>query len=235
MFARSTGSITKPEGAAGNQQVKGKVLSNMEYKYPLSNEWEAARERLFELEAVADPFTLRNLERIGIRKGWHCLEVAGGGGSIARWLCRQVGASGHVVATDLEPRFLEAINEPNLEVWRRDIVRDALPEGRFDLIHARAVLVFLPQPEKAIAKMVVALKPGGWLLVEEPDFISAAPDPSMSPASLALSRKGWDAVVKYLQSQGHDRELGRRLYHEVANLGGIRNGDFACAKRLCFA
>jgi hypothetical protein len=43
---------------------------------------------------------------------------SGGGGSIAEWLCRQVGGSGHVVATDLEPRFLEAINLSNLEVWR---------------------------------------------------------------------------------------------------------------------
>jgi hypothetical protein len=65
------------------------------------------------------------------------LEVAGGGGSIAEWLCRQVGRSGHVVATDLELRFLEAIHASNLEVWRHDILSEPLPEGAFDLVHAR--------------------------------------------------------------------------------------------------
>jgi hypothetical protein len=35
-----------------------------------------------------------------------------------------VGLSGHVVATDLEPRFLEAIHASNLEVWRHDILSD---------------------------------------------------------------------------------------------------------------
>jgi SAM-dependent methyltransferase len=92
------------------------------------------------------------------------LEIAGGGGSIAEWLCRQVGGSGHVVATDLDPRFLKAINASNLEVWRHDILREPLPMEAFDLVHARAVLVFLPQPVETISKMVAALKPGGWLL-----------------------------------------------------------------------
>jgi hypothetical protein len=98
-----------------------------EYKYPLSNEWKEARERLSQLEAVWDPWTIRNFGKVGIREGWHCLEIAGGGGSIAEWLCRQVGSSGHVVATDLEPRFLEAIDASNLEVRRHDILREPLP------------------------------------------------------------------------------------------------------------
>jgi ubiquinone/menaquinone biosynthesis C-methylase UbiE len=75
---------------------------------------------------------------VGVREGWDCLEIAGGSGSIAQWLCRQVGASGHVAATDLQPRLLEAINASSLEVWRHDILRDPLSEKTFDLVHARA-------------------------------------------------------------------------------------------------
>jgi SAM-dependent methyltransferase len=77
-----------------------------------------------------------------------------------------VGGSGHVVATDLEPRFLEVIHAPNLAVWRHDILREPLPEGAFDLVHARALLGFLPKPAETIGKMAAALKPGGWLLLE---------------------------------------------------------------------
>jgi len=147
---------------------------------------------------------------------------------MAEWLCRQVGSSGHVVATDLEPRFLEAIDEPNLEVWRHDILREPFPERRFDLVHARAVLAFLPQPSETISKIVAALKPDGWLLVESADHVSAIPDPSMAPAAFALSKKGWDAVLRHLQSQGYDTEYGRRLYHDVAmnGLGDLQAEGF---------
>ena len=95
------------------------------------------RERLSLVETLLDPGTIRIFEKIGVREGWHRLEVAGGGGSIAEWLCRQVGRSGHVVATDLEPRFLEAIHASNLEVWRHNILSEPLLEGAFDLVHAR--------------------------------------------------------------------------------------------------
>ena len=187
-----------------------------EYNYPLSNEWKGARERLSLLEALWDPWTIQNLGKMGVEEGWHCLEIAGGGGSIAEWLCRQVGSSGHVVATDLEPRFLEAINKSNLEVWRHDIIHEPLPKQKFDLVHARAVLAFLPQPKETITKIAAALKPGGWLLVESADFVSAIPDPSMAPAAVAVSKKGWDAVIWHLQSRGYDTEFGRHLYHDIA-------------------
>jgi ubiquinone/menaquinone biosynthesis C-methylase UbiE len=199
-----------------------------EYEYALTNEWNGARERLSLLEALWDPWTIRNFEKLGIEEGWHCLEIAGGGGSIAEWLCRQVGSGGHVVATDLEPRFLEAINEPNLEVWRHDILRQPLPEGKFDLVHARALLAFLPEPAETMAKIVAAVKPGGWLLVESADFVSAIPDPSMSPAAVALSKKGWDAVLWHLRAQGYDPAFGRHLYHDVAmnGLGDLQAEGF---------
>jgi ubiquinone/menaquinone biosynthesis C-methylase UbiE len=190
-----------------------------EYQYVLDNTWKAARERLAQLEMVWDPWTIRNLDMVGVAAGWRCLEVAGGGGSIAAWLCRQVGPSGHVVATDLEPRFLEVLAAPNLEVQRHNILTDALPEAAFDLVHTRALLTFLPQPVQAIRKMVATLKPGGVLLIEEPDYVSAIPDPSMAPGAVALSRKGWEALLGHLRSRGYDTELGRHLYYDVSTTG----------------
>jgi len=174
------------------------------------------------LETVWDPFTIHNLRKLRVSEGWHCLEVAGGAGSIASWLCREVGSNGHVIATDLEPRFLEAIQAPNLQAMRHDLLADPLPEAAFDLVHARAVLTFLSRPAEAIRKMAAALKLGGVLLVEEPDYISAVPDPSMTPSATALSRKGWDALVTYLRSRSYDTEFGRHLYHDVA-ISGLTN------------
>lgn len=190
-----------------------------QYKYVMDNTWHAARERLALLETIWDPWTIRNLEKVGVEAGWRCLEVGGGGGSMAAWLCRRVGSTGHVMATDLEPRFLEGIEAHNLEARRHDILVDPFPEATFDLVHARALLTFLPQAKDAIRKMVKALKPDGWLLLEEPDYVSAIPDPSMSPESIALSRKVWDACFSYLKSGGYDTEFGRHLYHDLASYG----------------
>ncbi len=190
-----------------------------EYKYPLDNQWKAARERLALLEAMFDPWTIRNFEKVGVREGWRCLEVAGGGGSIAEWLCRRVGPTGHVVATDLQPHFLEALDASNLEVLRHDLLRDPLPEATFDLVHARAVLTFLPTPAYAVSRLVAALKPGGWLLIEEPDYVSGIPDPSMENGAREFSQRAWDAMLSQLRALGYDTEFGRHLFHDAARAG----------------
>src|SRR5215468_12462008 len=74
---------------------------------------------------------------LGFGPGWHCLEIGGGGGSVARWLSDQVGADGRVVATDIDTRFLDEIRAPNFETWNHDITVENLPTGEFDLVHTR--------------------------------------------------------------------------------------------------
>lgn len=91
----------------------------------------------------------------------HCPEVGGGGGSIAEWLCQRVGASGRVMAIDIDTRFLDALDHSNLTVRRHDIVTTPLPEATFDLIHVRAVLAHIVGRKQAIDHMVATLKLGG--------------------------------------------------------------------------
>jgi Methyltransferase domain len=146
--------------------------------YALDNAWEQARHRLALLEQHLDPMSHRRLAALGVCQGWQCLEVGGGGGSVTRWLCRQVGTTGHVTATDIDIRFLQEIDEPNLKVQRHDITAEGFPEAKFDLVHTRWLLHHLPHPEQVIARMVAALRPGGWLLLEEPDFFPVYTSPS---------------------------------------------------------
>ena len=159
------------------------------YEYVLDNKWEGTRDRLTLLERAVDPWTIRNLQEIGVGTGWYCLEVAAAGGSIASWLGSQVGLGGHVMATDLDPDLLEVIRGPNISIKRHNILSDDLPQSTFDLVHTRSLLTFLPDPRRAIAKLVSAIKPGGWLLIEEPDYVSAIPDPTMTKSAQELSRK----------------------------------------------
>ncbi len=187
--------------------------AEIEAQYRFDNSWVQARERLAAIEAGNDPGTIRHLEALGVSEGWRCLEIGGGGGSITEWLCRRVGPSGRVVATDVNPRFLEALDFPNLEVRRHNIVDDDLEQGAFDLVHTRAVLVHLAEREKALDRIVAALKRGGWLLAEETDSISFVADPRAGEVAC-------DRFLKMLRAHqaagsGIDLFYGRRLFADL--------------------
>lgn len=139
-----------------------------DYAFPHSDADESRRLQLF--EEHLDPRTRRRIERLGIGKGAHCLEIGGGRGSVTRWLADLAGPSGRVISTDLQAGFLEALGLPNVEVLRHDIRVDDFPAASFDLVHTRAVLMHVPVDDGLLSRMVSWLRPGGWLLLEEPDF-----------------------------------------------------------------
>jgi SAM-dependent methyltransferase len=140
-----------------------------ESRYVLSTV-DAATEskRLGLLAQRFDPGTIRRLGELGVTKGWRCLEVGAGHGSIARWLADSVGPSGSVVAADIDTRFLTGL-PGNVDVRELDIREQDL-EPEFDLAHCRALLMHLPDPDAALARIIAALRPGGVLLAEEGDF-----------------------------------------------------------------
>jgi SAM-dependent methyltransferase len=194
-------------------------------EYALDNAWERAKRRLALLEQHLDPMTHRRLVALGVSQGWQCLEVGGGGGSIAQWLCRLAGANGHVTATDIDIRFLQEIHAYNFEAISHDITTEDLPEKKFDLIHTRWLLHHLPQPERVIDRMIAALRPGGWLLLEEVDFfpVQTSTSPLYVDFMLALT----STVVA---ASGRDCLWARALPALVAergldDVGG--EGDFA--------
>jgi SAM-dependent methyltransferase len=128
------------------------------------------RRRLELLQERLDPITIRRIERLGLDPGTRCLEVGGGRGSIARYLCGLVGPAGRVTATDLETDFLEERPLANLEVQRHDVTKDPFPERSFGFVHARTVLMHLPNRMEILQRMASWLRPGGSLLVEDADF-----------------------------------------------------------------
>jgi 2-polyprenyl-3-methyl-5-hydroxy-6-metoxy-1,4-benzoquinol methylase len=187
--------------------------------YLLDNAWEQQCQRLAGLEAWFDPGTTRHLTALGVTAGWQCLEVGGGGGSIAHWLSQQVGPTGRVVATDLDTRFLTALDEPNIDVRQHDITRDPLPKHAFDLVHARFVLEHLADRAGAQRQMVAALARGGWLLIEETDSASWLPVPEVSAEAAALFTRWTHAFITLCQSTGVDPYAGRRGVGELRALG----------------
>jgi SAM-dependent methyltransferase len=190
--------------------------------YALPNRGPQAAARFAALSALFDVATTRHLEALGVGPGWHCLEVGGGSGTIGAWLAGRVRPSGRVLVTDIDPRFLRGLEGPNLEVRRHDVATDPLPEARFDLAHARLVLHHLPEREQALDRVIAALRPGGWLLVEEYDTASLVADPSAAPGEVLLPSQL--AVWRFLEDHGVDRRYGRRLFgrlraHGLASVG----------------
>jgi SAM-dependent methyltransferase len=120
------------------------------------------------LADMLDPLTTSRLGRTGITEGWRCLEIGAGGGSVAEWMAERTGPAGDVLATDIGPVHLRP--RPNLRVMRHDIVRDPLPDNAFDLIHARLVLIRIPERLAVLDRLLRALKPGGWLQLDEFDL-----------------------------------------------------------------
>jgi len=182
------------------------------------------RERLGLLERIADPVTLRRLGSLGVREGWRCLEIGAGQGSVVRWLARQVGPHGQVVATDLDTRFLRELEEPNVEVRHHDILSDDLEGAHYDLVHCRFLLMHLPQPQRALERMARAVRRGGWLCIEESDYgASGAADPT-HPAAERFTRKIRMAFDALRAGGIMDAYLGRRVRGLVEGLGFVDVG-----------
>jgi SAM-dependent methyltransferase len=173
------------------------------------------------LENQYDPGTVRHLSAVGVTEGWRCLEVGAGSGTIARWLSARVGTSGRVIATEIDTRFLHGPGPPSLEVWRHDIVNDAVPELHFDLVHARLLLGHMLDPEAAVRKLAASLKVGGWLVLEENDNISIAPDPRMGPAVALheIVRTVAGRLVAARASRPDSGTFGRCLYGTMLGVG----------------
>jgi ubiquinone/menaquinone biosynthesis C-methylase UbiE len=180
-------------------------------------------ERFATLDALYNFRTFRFLETAGIGPGWHCLEVGGGSGSVAAWMAERVGPSGSVLVTDIDPRFMEgsAYRKPaHLELRRHDIGTDPLPEQAFDLIHARLVLMHVPQRREALARLVAALKPRGWLVIE--DFDGRVIDrtiPVPDAVAAASFKRAGGALVRLMEERGFEVEWGRGLYSRLKAAG----------------
>ena len=166
------------------------------------------------LSEAYDPITLARLAETGVGPGWRCLEVGAGGSGVAHWLAARAGS---VLATDIKPEHIAPAR--GLTVLQHDIARDPLPDNEFDLIHARLVLQHIPEREAVLPKLVRALKPGGWLQIDEFDI-------SYGPVLLAPDEQAAELYERFLAAKertfraaGGDGTWGRRAAASMVAAG----------------
>ncbi len=174
-------------------------------KYTLSHGLAGEQQRLALMSALLDPFECACIDRLGVRPGWRCLELGCGNGSIAQALAERVAPTGYVVASDIDLTYILDLRMPCLEVRRIDILQDAIEEGSYDFVVARALLHHLTPAGKALERMAAALKPGGVLLSIEPDML---PCTVTEPDSM---RGFWQQWLRWSVEAGIDYSIGRKI------------------------
>jgi SAM-dependent methyltransferase len=171
------------------------------------------------------------LDRVGVAAGWRAIDLACGPSGILDLLADRVGPAGHVVGLDFEPANVALAREfaaerglANVEVIQADARRTGLLSASYDLVHARTLLVNMPDPAAAVAEMVRLARPGGWVAVLEPDVggsVCYPPDPA------------WDRLTQiFLSAQqvdGADTFIGRRLPELFRRAGLVDIGVEATA------
>ena len=178
-------------------------------RYLLGNDAPEAMDRFTAFAMLFDPSTFRHMDALGLAAGWRCWEVGAGGTSVVAHLAARVGPRGQVVATDIDLSWAANAAAPNVTIIEHDVAGEPPPGGPFDLVHARLVLVHVPERDVALANMVAALRPGGVLLVEDAD-------PALQPRSC-------------LEETGPEEVLANRLRRGFRHLLSERGVDLATA------
>jgi len=124
------------------------------------------------------------IERSGIKKGMHVLDLGCGSGAFTTFIARAVGEKGRVYALDIQADMLKQLENKLSKPENKDIQNIKLIEGNayelpfdkgsLDLVNMVTVLQEIPDRNKALQEVKRVLKPGGFLAVTElfpdPDY-----------------------------------------------------------------
>ncbi len=199
------------------------------YRYLLGDSrGEAARLR-FQAK-LWDPASHALFDRLGIKPGWKVLEIGPGQGSLHMELRRRV--RGPVDAVERSAPFAARLRtlcardgRGRGAIWEMDLIDAPLPAGKYDLIFARWVFLFLPEPEKHLRRLARALKPGGRIAIQD-----------YHRESMALYPKppDWDALMAadeaFFATQGGDANIGGRLPSLYKKIGLVPESANATLK-----
>lgn len=152
------------------------------------------------------------LKEIGSGAGLRVVDVGCGPLGWLRLLSEWVGC-GEVIGTEIseataDPARQMARSEglSRVQVLVDDIFASSLPPESFDLVHARFVLGPLGRADEQLATFRRLVRPGGWLVLEEPDMSAWNFNPE-APANQRLA----ELMVDTYREVGRDVTIGRRI------------------------
>jgi SAM-dependent methyltransferase len=176
-----------------------------------SSHGESARLQRQADELAADSTAL--LDRVGLGPGQSAIDLGCGPRGIVDLLAGQVSPGGRVVGLDADAAhtafaadFAAREGLGDVEIMTADARRTGLPSGSFDLVHARTLLVNVPDPAELVVEMVRLARPGGWVASMEPDTdygMCYPPQPAFTRAC--------EIFPLVFRRNGADPQIGRRV------------------------
>lgn len=193
---------------------------------------EIERKRLQGQSDALGPQTSALLDHVGVKPGWHAIDLGCGPSGAIALLCERVGSTGRVTGLDFDrvnvAMAREHIRERglmNAEVLEGDARHTGLPSDSFDLVHARTLLINVPDPPAVVAEMVRLVKPGGFVAAMEPDTALTMCYPPLA---------AWDRMTEIFfeayRVDGADPLIGRHLTELFRQAGLIDEGVEAKAE-----
>ncbi len=145
------------------------------FKQTTRTQWEQAAAAWHrwgpEIERWLGDATRRMLDDVRLGEGSRVLDVAAGAGGQTLEAARRVGATGHVLATDISPTILGYAaataadagldHVATLEADGEDL--GAVPDASFDAAISRVGLIYFPDQQRALTEICRTLRPGGRL------------------------------------------------------------------------
>jgi ubiquinone/menaquinone biosynthesis C-methylase UbiE len=167
-----------------------------------------------------EPDSAALLDRVGLRPGDRAIDLGCGPRGVIELLANRVSPGGRVVGLDGDPAHVAMASElvaeralSDVEIVSADARHTGLESGSFDLVHARTLLVTLPEPAEVLTEMVRLARPGGSVAGLEPDTEAAICYPP-HPAFDRLC----EIFTGAFKRNGADPHIGRRmaeLYREA--------------------
>ncbi len=185
--------------------------------YLYKNDFKQAEKRLEYLEKIEDPYTYEFISKLNLKKGSTCLELGAGRGSVAKHLCDIVGKNGLVRAVDIDTRFLNRFSLSQLLITDKNIEDIEFNTNEYDFIHARHILLHIKRFDKILEALYNALKPNGWILIEESDFLTWSAIKSIKNEDIPLFNDVIQKILDLYASRGMDTGCGTACYKQMSD------------------
>ncbi|MES2040421.1 MAG: class I SAM-dependent methyltransferase [Pseudomonadota bacterium] len=198
---------------------------NYPENYPLSSS-ERERHRLKMQAQALIPLSERMLSGAGIAHGAQVLELGCGSGEMTLLLASAVGPTGRVTALDSDPAQIKAATEKLADAGFCNVnfvlsdMNNFVPGQVFDAIVGRYFLLYIADPEGALARMVRWVKPGGVLAFLEMDFCRGTRS-SIWPPVAAETNSAIEFIADVMLDAGINPHMGVRLPSMLAHYGAV--------------